>query len=338
MSAVKGLSQDVGVMPACGALNFNRARYYRHLQPKTPPGPRPGPPLKLSLEEHETVHQQLICDRFVDQAPASIYATLLDEGTYLCSERTMYRILAEHKEVRERRNQLRHPSYSKPELLATVPNQVWSWDITKLKGPVTWSYFYLYVILDIFSRYVVGWMVADRESSTLATQLIGSSCEQQAISRDQLILHADRGASMKSKMVAHFLADLGITKTHSRPHVSDDNPYSEAQFKTLKYRPDFPKRFGCIQDAKQFCRTFFAWYNGDHKHSGIAMLTPETVHYGRAQAVLAQRQVALNNAFMQNPKRFKGRMPAISAAPEAAWINKPAAATEKDPEKAVKRH
>ena len=203
---------------------------------------------------------------------------------------------------------------------------------------MTWSYYYLYVILDIFSRYVVGWMVADRESSTLAAQLIGSSCEKQNISRDQLTLHADRGSSMKSKLVANLLADLGITKTHSRPHVSDDNPFSEAQFKTLKYRPDFPKRFGSIQDAKQLCRSFFPWYNCEHKHSGIAMLTPETVHYGRAHEVLGQRQVALNDAFMQNPMRFKGKMPVITAAPEAAWINKPTETTEEDTEKAVEQH
>ncbi len=306
--AVNSLAREVGVMPACNALNFNRSRYYRHLQPATIPLPRPEPPLKLSPPERHAVHQQLVSDRFIDQAPASVFASLLDEGTYLCSERTMYRILDEQQEVRERRNQLRHPSYSKPELLATAPNQVWSWDITKLKGPVTWSYFYLYVILDIFSRYVVGWMVADREASALAKKLIGQSCEKQHIGRDQLILHADRGSSMKSKLVANLLADLSITKTHSRPHVSDDNPYSEAHFKTLKYRPEFPKRFGSIQDAKQFCRTFFGWYNCEHKHSGIAMLTPETVHYGRSEAVLEKRQVALNNAFELNPKRFKGRM------------------------------
>ena len=200
---------------------------------------------------------------------------------------------------------------------------------------MTWSYFYLYVILDIFSRYVVGWMVADRESSTLAKQLIGSSCEKQDICHDQLTLHADRGPSMKSKLVAHLLADLSITKTHSRPHVSDDNPYSEAQFKTLKYRPDFPKRFGSIQDAKQFCRTFFAWYNCEHKHSGIAMLTPETVHCGRAEEVLRHRQEALLNAFKQNPQRFKGRVPVTHQAPTEAWINRPTATTEKDSEKAA---
>lgn len=335
MRAIKSLAVDVGVMPACDALNFNRSRYYRHLQPATIPLPRPEPPLKLSPPERHAVHQQLVSDRFIDQAPASVFASLLDEGTYLCSERTMYRILDEQQEVRERRNQLRHPSYSKPELLATAPNQVWSWDITKLKGPVTWSYFYLYVILDIFSRYVVGWMVADREASALAKKLIGQSCEKQHIGRDQLILHADRGSSMKSKLVANLLADLSITKTHSRPHVSDDNPYSEAHFKTLKYRPEFPKRFGSIQDAKQFCRTFFGWYNCEHKHSGIAMLTPETVHYGRSEAVLEKRQVALNNAFELNPKRFKGRMPVAASLPAAAWINKPATATENDSEKAA---
>ncbi len=335
MRAIRSLAVDVGVMPACDALNFNRSRYYRHLQPATIPLPRPEPPLKLSPPERHAVHQQLVSDRFIDQAPASVFASLLDEGTYLCSERTMYRILDEQQEVRERRNQLRHPSYSKPELLAMAPNQVWSWDITKLKGPVTWSYFYLYVILDIFSRYVVGWMVADREASTLATKLIGQSCEKQHIGRDQLILHADRGPSMKSKLVANLLADLSITKTHSRPHVSDDNPYSEAHFKTLKYRPEFPKRFGSIQDTKHFCRTFFGWYNCEHKHSGVAMLTPETVHYGRSEAVLEKRQVALNNAFELNPKRFKGRMPVAASLPAAAWINKPATATENDSEKAA---
>jgi len=335
VTAVTNLARDVGVLPACDALNFNRSRYYRRLQPSPVLLSRPEPPLKLSPQERETVHQQLVSDCFIDQAPASIYASLLDEGTYLCSERTMYRILNERREVRERRNQLRHPSYSKPELLATAPNQVWSWDITKLKGPVTWSYFYLYVILDIFSRYVVGWMVADREASTLATKLIGQSCEKQHIGRDQLILHADRGSSMKSKLVANLLADLGITKTHSRPHVSDDNPYSEAHFKTLKYRPEFPKRFGSIQDAKQFCRTFFTWYNCEHKHSGIAMLTPETVHYGRAEAVLEKRQLALNNAFKLNPKRFKGKLPVATPLPEAAWINQPTVTTDNNSEKAA---
>ncbi len=335
MRAVKDLSLDVGVKPACEAMDLNRARYYRCRQPKPRIPSRPEPPLKLSSDERQAVHDVLCSDRFVDQAPASVYATLLDEGVYLCSERTMYRILGEHEEVRERRNQLQHPQYSKPELLATAPNQVWSWDITKLKGPEKWSYFYLYVILDIFSRYVVGWMVADRESSVLAKTLISESCQKQFISRDQLTLHADRGPSMKSKLVANLLADMGITKTHSRPHVSDDNPYSEAQFKTLKYRPDFPKRFGSIQDAKQFCRTFFAWYNREHKHSGIAMLTPESVHYNRAGVILQTRQAVLNEAFEQHPKRFKGKLPATLKVPSAAWINPPKETNESGDQEAA---
>lgn len=323
MSAVRMLSADVGVKPACEALNFSRARYYRALQPRSKKQTRPEPPLKLSNDEREVVHNYLCSSRFMDQAPASILATLLDEGVYPCSERTMYRVLSEHQEVRERRNQLRHPKYSKPELLATAPNQVWSWDITKLKGPEKWNYFHLYVILDIFSRYVVGWMVADRESSPLAKSLIIESCQKQNIPRNQLTLHADRGASMKSKLVANLLADMGITKTHSRPHVSDDNPYSESHFKTLKYRPDFPKSFGSIQDAKQFCRSFFGWYNREHKHSGIAMLSPESVHYNRADAILQNRQAVLFKAFEKNPMRFKGRLPVTKKVPDAAWINPP---------------
>ena len=232
---------------------MNRSRYYRGLRPAVY-RPRSAPPLKLRPDEYHKAHALLLCDRFVDQAPASIVATLLDEGEYVCSERTMYRILAHHHQLKERRRGHRQGCYTKPELLATAPNQVWSWDITKLKGPVTWSYFYLYVILDIYSRYVVGWMIADREAASLAKTLIQDSCDKQYIQPQQLTLHADRGASMKSKVVAHLLADLGVTKTHSRPRVSDDNPYSEAQFKTLKYRPDFPERFGSIQDARAHCQ------------------------------------------------------------------------------------
>jgi len=235
----------------------------------------------------------------------------------------MYRILAQENEVRERRNQRRHPHYTKPELIATGPNQVWSWDITKLKGPVKWTYFHLYVILDIFSRLVVGWMVAHRESAELAKRLIRESCEKQSIEPEQLILHADRGSSMKSKSVAFLLADLGVTKTHSRPHVSNDNPYSEAQFKTLKYRPEFPQRFGCLQDAQSHCRTFFDWYNTQHLHTGIAMLTPQAVHYGEADSILKHRTEILEAARMKNPVRFKGKSLALPELPEAAWINKP---------------
>lgn len=262
-------------------------------------------------------------ERFVDQSPAEIYATLLDEGRYLCSVRTMYRILEAEDEVRERRNQARHPHYRKPELLAMEPNEVWSWDITKLLGPAKWTYFYLYVILDIFSRYVVGWMVAHRESAALASRLISDTCEKQEIGSEALILHADRGTSMSSKCVAMLLADLGVTKTHSRPHVSNDNPFSESQFKTLKYRPEFPRRFGCIEDARSFCRGFFDWYNTRHRHSGIGWLTPETVHYGQAKAATAARQEALDEAYRRHPERFLGGPPVAPTLPSAVWINPP---------------
>jgi putative transposase len=235
----------------------------------------------------------------------------------------MYRVLDEAGEIRERRNQARHPQYKAPELLATAPNQVWSWDITKLLGPVKWTYFYLYVILDIFSRYVVGWMIAHGESSALAKRLIAETCEKQNVLPEQLTLHADRGPSMKSKPVALLLADLGITKSHSRPYVSDDNPYSESQFKTLKYRPGFPNRFGSIQDARAFCREFFPWYNGEHRHSGIGLMTPEMVHYGEAALVTSQRQHVLASAFGEHPERFVRGMPMPPSVPEAAWINKP---------------
>lgn len=248
-------------------------------------------------------------ERFVDRSPAQIYATLLDEDRYLCSERTMYRILAERGEVRERRNQLTHPRYVKPQLLAVAPNEVWSWDITKLRGPAKWTYFYLYVILDIFSRYVVGWLVSRRESATLAKKLIEQSCEKQGIEPGQLTVHADRGAAMRSKLLAHLLADLGITKTHTRPYTSSDNPYSESQFKTLKYCPQFPDKFGSFEDAWGFCRVFFPFYNTEHRHSGIGYLTPEAVHYGDAQRLLQQRQRALDAAYQAHPERFVGGQP-----------------------------
>jgi transposase InsO family protein len=252
-----------------------------------------------------------------------MYATLLDEGRYLGSIRTIYRILSANDEVRERRKQVSRPRYKKPELLATAPNEVWSWDITKLKGPAKWNYFHLYVILDIFSRYVVGWMVAHRESATLAKRLIEETCRKQQVSKGQLTLHADRGSSMKSKLVAHLLADLGVTKTHNRPHVSNDNPYSESQFKTLKYSPGFPDRFGSVQDAREFCQRFFSWYNTVHKHSGIGLMTPEQVHYGQAQKIQQQRTIVLESAFKNHAIRFKGKMPKAFPLPKAAWINKP---------------
>ena len=305
MSAAKELSGVVGTAPACVALGIPRASYYRQLRPCSPLiRPRPTPVRALAPKERAAVLHALHADRFADKAPAEVYATLLDEGHYLCSIRTMYRILGASDEVRERRNQLRHPAYKRPELIATGPNQVWSWDITKLLGPTKWSYYYLYVIIDIFSRYVVGWMVADRESSTLAAHLIDETCRNQNIPSGQLTLHADRGSSMKSKNVALLLSDLGVTKTHSRPHVSDDNPFSESQFKTLKYRPDFPERFGSLVDVRTYCRSFFPWYNTEHRHSGIALLTPETLHYGTAPHVVAARQTILRAAYAAHPERF----------------------------------
>jgi len=324
MDAVIQLGREIGIEAACAALEVNRARFYRvrarqnHLA-----APSPRPPLALSPEEEQLILDTLNSARFMDQSPYQVYATLLDEGQYLGSIRTFYRVLERHDELRERRDQLRHPTYTKPELLATGPNQVWSWDITKLKGPSTWTYFYLYVILDIFSRYVVGWMVAYRESSELAQRLIAETCDRQAIPPDRLTVHADRGSSMTSKGVEQLLMDLGVTKTHSRPHVSNDNPDSESQFKTLKYRPEFPDRFGSIEDSRTHCRVFFDWYNHEHYHSGIALLTPASVHTGQAPGILAQRNLVLEAAFTQHPERFKGRMPVAQPLPKAAWINPP---------------
>lgn len=323
MNAVQEVAPEVGLAAACEAFAVPRASYYRSQLPPRPLEPRPSPPRALSAEERQDVLDTLHSERFVDKAPAEVWATLLDERNYLCSIRTMYRILDDAKEVRERRNQLRHPKYTKPELLAEAPNQVWSWDITKLLGPAKWTYFYLYVILDIFSRYVVGWMVADGESASLASELITQTCAKQGIEPGQLTIHADRGSSMKSKTVALLLSDLGVTKTHSRPHVSDDNPFSESQFRTLKYRPDFPQRFGSIVDARGFCRPFFDWYNTEHRHSGIALMTPEAVHYGRAEALQAERQRILAAAYHAHPERFVGRPPVPPALPAAVWINPP---------------
>lgn len=324
MTAVKNLRSEVGTVKACAAFLASRATFYRWFNPVPQPGPRPAPPLALNSEERQTIIDLLHSPRFQDDAPSQVYAVLLDEGQYYCSVRTMYRILEhEHGEVKERRNQVRRPYYKKPELLATQPNQVWSWDITKLKGPAKWTYFYLYVILDIFSRYVVGWMVAHREQNTLAKRLMQETCDKQAIIPGQLNIHADRGPSMTSKCVAQFMADMGVTKTHSRPYVSNDNPYSEAQFKTLKYCPSFPERFGSIQDARGFCQDFFTWYNTEHRHSGIGLMTPEQIHYGLAGQIMEYRRGVLKEAFAENPRRFKSIPPQPPSLPEAVWINKP---------------
>ena len=331
MRTVTELGPRLGVAPTCAALEVARATYYRQLQPPPAPRPRPTPPRALPPGERQAVLEVLHEPRFVDWAPAEIYATLLDDGRYLCSERTFYRVLAGNAEVRERRDQLRHPRYAAPQLLATRPNELWSWDITKLLGPAKWTYFYLYVLLDVFSRYVVGWMVAHRELARLAERLIAESCARQGIEPGQLTVHADRGAAMTSKPVALLLADLGITKSHSRPHVSNDNPYSESQFKTLKYRPDFPERFGSLEHARGFCGDFFPWYNTEHHHVGLGLFTPHDVHYGLAASKHEQRARVLTQAFAQHPERFPQGRPEPKALPTAVWINPPAKPTHPSP-------
>ena len=329
MAAIQQLAPDVGIQAACDALGVVRSWFYRRLRPIAVALSRPAPHRALSPAERETVLAHLHEERFRDRSPAAVQATLLDEGVYHCSIRTMYRILEQHGETRERRDQLTHPSYQKHELLATAPNQLWSWDITKLLGPAKWTYFYLYVILDVFSRYITGWMVANSESAELARKLIEQTCHKQQIEPGQLTIHADRGSSMTSKPVAFLLADLGVTKTHSRPHVSDDNPYSESQFRTMKYRPDFPDRFGCIQDSRAFSQLFFSWYNEQHRHSGIALLTPAMVRYGQADDIVQKRQLVLNAAYLAHPERFVRSSPKPISLPKEVWINKPPGSVNK---------
>ena len=324
MSLVEQEAASLGVQPACAALGLSRATYYRHVRPQHGPRKPRRQPRGLSTEEKARVLATLNETRFADLAPAEVFATLLDEETYLCSERAMYRVLAENAQVRERRNLLRHPTYPVPELLATKPNQLWSWDITKLLGPSKWTYFYLYVVMDVFSRKVVGWMVAHRESAARAQKFIETCCERERIQPGELTIHADRGSSMTSKPVAFLLADLGVTKTHSRPHVSNDNPYSEAGFKTLKYRPGFPERFGSIEDARGYCADFFRWYNEEHHHSGISLLTPSDVHDGRAAARLAARHEVMARAFANKRDRFVRGAPKPATLPSSVWINRPA--------------
>jgi putative transposase len=326
MVAVDDATPTLGAAPACRVLGLPRASLYRGRRPAAVGRPRPAPPRALNGVERQGV-LDLLHTRFIDQAPAQVHATLLDEGTYLCSPRTMYRLLDGAGELKERRDQVRRPHYAAPELLATRPNEVWSWDITKLLGPAKWTYFYLYVILDIFSRYVVGWMLAPHESAALAERLIAETCAKHVIEPGQLTLHADRGASMRSKPVALLLADLGVTKTHSRPHVSNDNPFSEAQFKTLKYCPQFPERFGSIEDGRAFGQVFFPWYNQDHRHSGLGFLPPAVVHFGQAATVRAHRQHVLAAAFAAHPERFVKGRPRPADLPTAVWINPPSKKT-----------
>jgi len=320
---------DVPVAEACRAVGRPRATHYRRhpvtLRPVVygPPTPRRPPPRALTAVERRRVLEVLHSARFADAAPAQVWATLLDEGDYLCSISTMYRLLRGAGEVRERRRQATHPPRVKPELVASAPNQVWSWDITKLAGPAKWTSYHLYVVIDVYSRYVVGWTVAERETAQLAATLLADSIAKQRVDRDRLTIHADRGTSMASKPVAHLLADLGVTKSHSRPRCSNDNPFSEAQFRTLKYCPAFPDRFGSLQDARQFCRTFFAYYNTVHRHSGLGLLTPSDVHHGRSHELRQARAAVLDRAYRDRPDRFVRHPPQPPALPGPAWINKP---------------
>jgi len=328
IQSVQEWSPKVGVTSVCDAIGLSRSTFYRAIKPvsqpvKPKPAPRKPSHRALYPEETKRVLDILHSERFIDKAPAEIVATLLDEGYWICSERTMYRILTAQNEVRERRNQARHPKFEIPRLEATGPNQVWSWDITKLKGPVNWVYYHLYVMLDIYSRHVNGWMIANRENTELAKRFITATCAKQEIKPGQLDIHADRGPSMKSKGVADLLLDLGINKSHSRPRVSNDNAYSESQFKTLKYCPEFPERFGSIQDARVFAGEFFDWYNNDHKHSGIEMLTPAQVHYGNPNKILQARHQTQMKAYMDNPERFVNGPPRLRTLSGAVWINRP---------------
>ena len=324
MQAVAELGSTVGIEAACDALGVARASFYRQQDPVFGPRVRrPIPARALRPQERETVRALLNGERFQDSSPAAICATLLDQGYDPCSIRTMYRVLEENGGARERRDPLTHPEYQKPELLATAPNQLWSWDITKLRGPAQWTYFYLYLILDVFSRYVVGWMVALRETAALATTLIEETCAKQNVSPGQLTIHADRGSSMRSQPVAFLLADWSVTKTHSRPYTSNDNPYSESHFRTMKYRPEFPDRFGSLADSRAFCATFFPCYNDDHRHSGIGLLTPAMVHHGQAELVREKRQLVLDAAYSAHPQRFVHGQPSPLPLPQEVWINKP---------------
>ncbi len=315
----------LGTRAACVAVGRARATHYRRQKPPRPrpAALRPAPPNKLTGDEADAILDVLRSERFVDLSPGQVFHILLDEGIYLASVSTYYRLLRTHGEVRERRRQATHPPRVRPELVARQPLVVWSWDITKLKGPKRGEYYDLYVVLDIFSRYVVAWLVAPCESGELAKELIADAIARQQVPPGQLRIHADNGSSMTSNPVVELLAFLGIGRSHSRPHVSNDNPFSESQFKTLKYCPAFPERFGCIEDARTFCEAFFIYYNHEHRHSGIGYHTPASVHYGTATEVRAQRQNTLNAAYAANPARFRHRRPQAPKLPTAAWINEP---------------
>jgi putative transposase len=323
MQGVLFLVPLVGVVAACAALCMSRSRYYRAQKPTVKRNPRPRPPRALSEDERAKVLATLDSDEFMDKAPAQVFAKLLEDGTYLCSTRTMYRVLAANDQVRERRAQRQHPAYTKPQLVATAPNQVWTWDITKLPGPTKGTYYSLYVILDLYSRYIVGWQVARRESAAVYQELVEACCKDQGVVPEQLTIHSDRGSPMTAKSTALLYVDLGIAKSHSRPYTSNDNPYSEANFRTLKYRPDMPDRLGSLEHARQVMRALVDWYNDEHYHLGLALLHPADVHYGRAADIIAARQRVLDAAHAAHPERFVRGRPVQKAPPPAAWINPP---------------
>ena len=322
MSALSHLVPRIGIAPACAALGLSRAQYYRRKKPATERKPRPTPPRALSAAERAEVVEVLDSERFVDEPVRQVYAQLLDEQRYICSPRTMYRILTAENQVCDRRRQRRHPKYVRPELVATKPNQVWSWDITKIPGPLAGHFYNLYVMLDIFSRFVVGWMLVARESKEVAKDFLENTFRAHAIAPNQLTCHSDRGVSMVAKSTTQLYADLAITSSYSRPRVSNDNPFSESHFKTVKYHPDMPERFGSVEDGRGFFAALFTWYNERHRHTGIALLTPSDVHYGRATAVIEKRQVALDAAYQAHPERF-ARPPTHPQVPSAVWINPP---------------
>lgn len=325
MPVVNDLAMQVGVKTACAAMGVPRSSRYAARQSRPPKERLPAPPpaRALTIEDKAVVRETLNSDRFADQAPREVYATLLDEGVYHCSVPTMYRILRENAEVQERRNQLRHPTYAKPQLLATGPNQVWTWDITKLLGPAVGVYFYLYVLLDLFSRFVVGWLIAEREAATLAEQLILDSCVRQQITREQLTLHSDRGAPMTAKSLSLLLADLGVIPSLARPRTPDDNAFSEAQFKTVKYHPTFPGRFGAVIEARTWAQQLFHWYNYEHHHTALGLMTPATIHLGLAPQFYQQRQAVLAAAYVDHPERFVRGLPTPPVLPTAVWLNPP---------------
>jgi putative transposase len=332
MIALEAVTVKGETSALCASVGLARATLYRRRQPARPSTPtvRAASPRALAPVERQAVLDVLHSERFVDQSPAEVQATLLEEQTYLCSTRTMYRILDAAQEVRERRDQARHPVHAKPELVATAPNQIWSWDITKLKGPIPYLYYSLYVILDLFSRYVVGWMVATHENARLAQRLIAATCLKQDIGPHQITIHADRGAPMRSKLLVELYADLCIGVSHSRPRVSNDNPFSEAQFRTFKYRPEFPDRFGSLEHGRSISRDLFTWYNDDHHHSGLSYLTPADVHYGRAAAILERRHHTRLAAYARHPERFVQGPPRLETLPHAVWINPPTKSTRQD--------